>query len=75
MPSRLLDVLETEGGWWSIPELHSEYVLRFGAADIRSVQRTVAELRRDGLVESRVEEVVTKRSVIQRVVLRWGGNE
>ena len=53
-PARVVDVLETDGGWHTIQMLHAELQVRFGAVAVRTVARAVDRLVADGLVEHRI---------------------
>lgn len=62
-PVRILDVLETDGGWST-----TAYVAMLIDASERTTDRALHRLRVRGLVESRVEEVTNHKNHIRRRV-------
>jgi predicted transcriptional regulator len=55
---RLVDVLETLGGWHTAQMLAAEYEARWVRVSIRSIQRSVLRLVEAGDVERRETEVL-----------------
>ena len=55
---RLVDVLETLGGWHTYQMLVAEYETRWGRVALRSIQRAVVRLADAGDVDRRETEVL-----------------
>lgn len=57
IPARLMDLLETDGGWLTV-----DYLAMRLDAKPESVESALTRLRDRGLVESRVEELASRES-------------
>jgi len=55
---RVLQILEADGGWFTVAALHCEHELRFSPVNIESLQRAIRRLLDAGFAERRHVEYI-----------------
>jgi len=55
-PARILDLVELDGDWLTIDQLHADLVLRFGDVRLETVARATHRLLYKGELQSRFVE-------------------